>query len=480
MNSHLSSKQIAHIRELIQAVYHEQATPDEMTELRLWIESSREAAWLYAQYMHLFAGLHWDKMHESTAATSSELRAPAGKSPVLGFLGECFNQGLSFLGKSSVFSILVAVCAPIAMLLLMFALVNESPPSPVAVIARSRDCAGRLDDEPAMLFAGRNLFAQQTLMLEKGLVEIEFIDGASALIEGPAAFEILGPNAGSLTRGRLAAVVPPEARGFAVETPSARVVDLGTEFGVLVDDDGRVEAHVFGGQVEVVVPAESAEVPGETALLVQGEALHIAAADDKAKSSKIVRMPAATERFTRSFATPEPTIVQPEPEPAIVLPEPTIVFAHRGSADPTTQGWRARYQRYGEGLPRDGKPVEGIERVTGPIDADGAAAWRLSPVPPDQWVFYQIKEADGLTRELRAEAKKKGWVLRAHVWMDDKTSRPGKTGLDACRVFYRDGEHTWMLCPQLDGDGNQHEKGTKPGTGPFADTRNRYVQYELR
>ncbi|NLE38313.1 MAG: FecR domain-containing protein [Pirellulaceae bacterium] len=369
------------------------------------------------------------------------------------------------------------------MCVLMLALVYETPPEPLALIARSRDCVGRLDDQPTTLFAGRNLFEKQRLSLDKGLVEIQFTDGASALIEGPASFEILGGNAGSLTRGRLAAVVPPEAHGFTVETPSVRVVDLGTEFGVLVDDDGRVEAHVFGGQVEVVLPGESADLHGETALLIQGEALHIAAADDKAKSSKIVRIPAAAERFTRSFTPPATAIARPEP--AIVLPEPTILFAHRGSADPTTQGWKAHYRQFGEGLPRDGKKLGQLRLAVGPVDEartekGGTAAWRVCPLHDDKQVWYVIREGDELTPELRAEAREKGWVLRASVWISDKGPRADQGPNAPCYIVYRDEERSWRLWLLSDEDGNQLARIPEFDVAAVPSSRNQYVDYELR
>jgi hypothetical protein len=54
-----------------------------------------------------------------------------------------------------------------------------------------------------------------------------------------------------LAAGKLRAHVGPEAVGFAVTTPSARVVDLGTEFGVVVAPSGQTEAHVIRGQVQL-------------------------------------------------------------------------------------------------------------------------------------------------------------------------------------------------------------------------------------
>jgi hypothetical protein len=51
------------------------------------------------------------------------------------------------------------------------------------------------------------------------------------------------------THGKLAAAVPRAARGYTIITPTAEVVDLGTEFGVSVDRSGASEVHVFDGEV---------------------------------------------------------------------------------------------------------------------------------------------------------------------------------------------------------------------------------------
>ena len=52
-------------------------------------------------------------------------------------------------------------------------------------------------------------------------------------------------------RGRLRAHVPEQARGFAVLAPTFELVDLGTEFGLNVAEDGVDEIHVFDGKVEL-------------------------------------------------------------------------------------------------------------------------------------------------------------------------------------------------------------------------------------
>jgi hypothetical protein len=88
------------------------------------------------------------------------------------------------------------------------------------------------------------------LRLDHGLVEVRFRSGASVVLEGPSAFELLSVNSARLLKGRLAARVPEPARGFEIFTPEGRVVDLGTEFGISVSDKGSADVYVFKGKVQ--------------------------------------------------------------------------------------------------------------------------------------------------------------------------------------------------------------------------------------
>ena len=54
-----------------------------------------------------------------------------------------------------------------------------------------------------------------------------------------------------LKSGRLTAEVPPAASGFTVNTPRLNAVDIGTRFGVNVEENGDSELHVMEGEVEV-------------------------------------------------------------------------------------------------------------------------------------------------------------------------------------------------------------------------------------
>jgi hypothetical protein len=82
-----------------------------------------------------------------------------------------------------------------------------------------------------------------------GLVELITARGAHVVIEAPAEFRFESAQRLKMIRGRLAADVPPSAKGFTVITPSGDAIDLGTRFGVDVPREGAPEIHVFQGEV---------------------------------------------------------------------------------------------------------------------------------------------------------------------------------------------------------------------------------------
>lgn len=96
---------------------------------------------------------------------------------------------------------------------------------------------------------GEQLAEGTRVALESGVARITFESGAEALIEGPCDFTVESAMRGALRSGRLSVSVPPRAYGFRIRSPDAEVIDLGTEFGVAVDEGGRSEVHVFKGVV---------------------------------------------------------------------------------------------------------------------------------------------------------------------------------------------------------------------------------------
>ncbi len=124
-------------------------------------------------------------------------------------------------------------------------------------------------DPPDVPMMGVPFYRGEVVKLKSGLVEIEFKSGAEVTLEGPCEFTLLGKNIGNLRSGKLVAYVRERAKGFAVVTPHARIVDLGTEFGVQVDKKGDTHAQVYQGLVEVRPST------GETQRLSAGEAVQV-------------------------------------------------------------------------------------------------------------------------------------------------------------------------------------------------------------
>lgn len=100
------------------------------------------------------------------------------------------------------------------------------------------------------------------LKFETGLLQIEFYSGAIVIIEGPAEFDLVDPMRAVCHFGKTRANVPESAHGFTITSSHVDVVDLGTEFALVVDKSGKGEVHVFDGEVEIH------EKPG-------GEMLHL-------------------------------------------------------------------------------------------------------------------------------------------------------------------------------------------------------------
>jgi hypothetical protein len=93
------------------------------------------------------------------------------------------------------------------------------------------------------------MHADTVLTLEHGLAEIRFRCGARVVLDGPARLQILSARSARLLRGKLSARVPEAAKGFEVLSPQGKVIDLGTEFGVSVSENGSTNVYVFEGKV---------------------------------------------------------------------------------------------------------------------------------------------------------------------------------------------------------------------------------------
>ncbi|MCG8585393.1 MAG: FecR family protein [Pirellulales bacterium] len=204
---------------------------------------------------------------------------------------------------------------------------NESVTPPkkanyVAQLVDQEDVTWLDDTRPAL--NQRGLVPGQRLAISDGLLDIRYLSGARVIIEGPAEYFVGGKdkgerikdkgeaarsavphpslliphsspsNSGFLALGKLVARVDsPEAHGFTIQTPTSRVVDLGTEFAVEALSSGRTRLHVFEGAVHVFGSADSS---GQGRAVAAGSSLTVSSSGHVAPQSR-----AAADQFVRVF-----------------------------------------------------------------------------------------------------------------------------------------------------------------------------------
>ena len=160
----------------------------------------------------------------------------------------------------------IAVCMILLLVLLIaYVMVKDDPK--VAIVKETVEARWANPVE-----VGIELRPQQ-LQLQEGYARIQFKKGAEVIIQAPAIFELQTGNRLFLKSGSMTAMVPEIARGFIVDTSQSCIVDYGTEFGVLVDNDRCEEIHVFAGQVGLDLNAR--KNMQDTTLLEEGQAAMI-------------------------------------------------------------------------------------------------------------------------------------------------------------------------------------------------------------
>lgn len=83
------------------------------------------------------------------------------------------------------------------------------------------------------------------------------------ILQGPVTYQVNSVNSGYLPVGKLTGkIATSNAKGFTVRTPTATVIDVGTEFGVEVGETGETTSHVFRGAVNLVTMTASGESTG--------------------------------------------------------------------------------------------------------------------------------------------------------------------------------------------------------------------------
>ena len=214
---------------LLHALFEQSLGEAERVELNALLTASGEARARYRRASALHAALM------RKAAVPSYFEAPAAEQKVVPF-----RKGLWF-----------SAAAAVALLGTAAAIFLTRPRGPMATVLEAREVAWA-DGSPSPS-SGR-LPVAMPLEFTRGFVKLGFPSGASVVLEGPCRFRLDEKEALSVLHGRASIHTPQGAQGFRIDTPGGRFVDLGTEFGLAVGNDGAapvVLTEVFKGEVEI-------------------------------------------------------------------------------------------------------------------------------------------------------------------------------------------------------------------------------------
>ncbi|MCM8536976.1 MAG: FecR domain-containing protein [Lentisphaeraceae bacterium] len=226
------NKNIEILDELLPELMEKSLSPEQKTQLDKILASDEEARQYYHDYIDTHISLDWH-----FAGNSLEL--PSGLEPVIGNDQEEVKPVKSFPFPLVLLSAAAAI-------VIAFVLPTNSSSNSYKVI----NSVSAVWANDGKSFEVGDSISTKKLNLKEGYSELETAEGVKLIVEGPAEFELVSNKEVILNKGKLVAYVPDKNTGFKVHTPQTEVLDLGTEFGVSVGQDGDTEVHVLEGQVE--------------------------------------------------------------------------------------------------------------------------------------------------------------------------------------------------------------------------------------
>jgi hypothetical protein len=240
------------LRRLISGMCDNALSDAEFEQLKLQLSTDREALAYYVHYLGLHTSLAWT-ISAHPVAQQQALAAPVEQP-------RPWRRILKMVQRPKPFSMAMAT---LIMGLIITAMAIMAPPFYRALTVREPSDASenqvayvtdlrqaRWSTRQVPLQRHSQLQKGQRVELQSGFVVIQFGGGAKVALEGPCVFQPTDLMEGKLTAGKLSAQVPQRAIGFTVSTPTARIIDRGTEFGVKVAEN-KTEVVVLSGNVDV-------------------------------------------------------------------------------------------------------------------------------------------------------------------------------------------------------------------------------------
>jgi hypothetical protein len=255
----------AELWSLVEAVVDGTATPSERERLEARLRAEEPARQFYVAYLDLHAQLQWRTRGESVQPLKTKQVRSEWQEALADALDALPAMPQNRRRSRPVFRLLLGSAAAASLLLAVGLIValtahrhtaeeEDSPDLPdapagsVAVLIGNKNAVW--EKEMALPTETGSPLPPGRLKLKAGVVEVAFHGGGDILLEGPADFDISASDRGFLHRGKLTAKVPEGAPLFQVSMPGVVVTDRGGECGLLRDDTGLTEVHVFTGSID--------------------------------------------------------------------------------------------------------------------------------------------------------------------------------------------------------------------------------------
>ncbi|AGA31610.1 LamG-like jellyroll fold domain-containing protein [Singulisphaera acidiphila] len=262
------------LRTLLEALCEESITPEQMARLEAMMMADPGAEILYLEFMQIQS----DLLREFGGARSgADLSGPdPGQSGVEDVLQPA-SSSLRLGGRLAPGKLLLLVAAaviglasPIAFHAFHAARARRAGPTGLGTISDSKPSYPKVDVTRGIALVVKleglqwestdhahpsegDILAGGRLRFRSGRLFLSMFTGVSLVVEGPADVELLSFDKVHVRSGRLRARVPEGAEGFVVSGPGSAVVDLGTEFGLNIGSDGKMQGKVFKGRVEAAL-----------------------------------------------------------------------------------------------------------------------------------------------------------------------------------------------------------------------------------
>jgi hypothetical protein len=311
----INAEQFNEMYELFDAVREEVITDEQFSMLNQLLAENKQICKYYIEYMNMSALLKsgkvfdkkqmllslsemdsslcdlqlWQEMAEYEK-TSPEIKITLKKAKEELIRKVQRQKQEHKISKGSLLTLFTAAAA----IILIFVFARFAPKAGIEVATLADSMNAKWADTYASMSTGTRFKTNSDkYFLREGLVKLVFDSEARITLEGPVEFQILTEDQVKLHYGRLYATVPQGAIGFTVNTPSARIIDLGTEFGIEAAASGDTYLHVIKGKTTLIAGQKSNKISTEVS---QGDAKKVSEA-----TSSISNIPCNSTLFVREI-----------------------------------------------------------------------------------------------------------------------------------------------------------------------------------